>query len=390
MDFTLSKEQRRILEKVHDFGERNFTLENIQRWKKEQSLPDTVIQEFLSYDFGFLELVTHSAPDHSNLYILCLILEELSRMAGAVLPFQADIFNLYVLSRMSDRSMLDSFKDDYARTGRLRFSFAASEPGAGSDSRAMTTAVKTVDGRLFLNGHKTFVNNGEFTPLIVVAAIDGDAKAKALGSPASISLWMVPCDLQGVKTYPIEKRGQRMLPFSDVVFENVEITENYRISVGSESFIDLFQVFEWGRVITCAAAAGMAQAAMDDAMAYAHKREAFGTHIAGFQQIALLLTEMETKIVNMRHHLYRAALSIDGNLPDSRLNAVLAKYYIPKASVEVASSAIQIFGGRGYTENERVYGIWEDCRGMQIMEGTDQVMVHIAGPLLKRKYFGVS
>lgn len=384
--FALSAEQRRILDGVRAFGERHFTHENIRQWRKDQNLPGNVVKEFLDMDFGLIEFVTGDSHQGQSLFTTSLILEELSRSAGATIPFVADFLDIHVLARLASAEHFERIAEEYRKTGRLGFSFAVSEPQAGSDIANMSTVARTVDDGYVLDGRKTFVNNGEFTPFILVVACDGDREDEGEGAP--LSAWLVPYDLEGVRTYPIEKRGQRLLPFSDVLFEGVKLPRWCKLSEGGFSRHDLNSFFRWGRVLTCAGSVGMAQAALDDSVAHAFEREAFGETIASFQQVQLMLVEMEVKVQTMRFMLYQAARSLDEDTEDARLNVALAKHYIPRTAVEVASDAIQVLGARGYTENERAYGIWEDCRGSQIMEGTDQIMVNIAAPLLKKKYLG--
>lgn len=105
----------------------------------------------------------------------------------------------------------------------------------------------------------------------------------------------------------------------------------------------------------------MAQAAMDDAVAHARSRKAFGVQVGRFQQIETLLTDMEVRLRNMRSMVYRAAWSIDAADETERLDVALMKRYVPEASVQVASDAMQILGGLGYTEGSRVSRIWEDA-----------------------------
>ena len=99
-----------------------------------------------------------------------------------------------------------------------------------------------------------------------------------------------------------------------------------------------------------------------------------------------MLTDMEVSLRTMRSMLYQAAWAIETDQPDKRLAVALMKRYIPKTATEVASSAMQILGGLGYTDSARVSTIWQDCRGNQIAEGTDQIMVYISAPLIMREY----
>lgn len=107
---------------------------------------------------------------------------------------------------------------------------------------------------------------------------------------------------------------------------------------------------------------GMAQAAMEDAVAHAKGRMAFGQHVGDFQQIQQMLVDMEVNLTNMRNAVYRAAWDYDHNAQNRRLSIALMKRFVPAAATQVASDALQILGGRGYTENERVSWIWQDCR----------------------------
>ena len=109
------------------------------------------------------------SPDGMGIMSQTLILEELCRCAGAALPFQNDLFNLQIMGGFADETVSSRVLDDYRQTGRLMFSLGVSEPNAGSDTMSMTTSVETRDGRLVLNGKKTYVNNGEYSPSILCA-----------------------------------------------------------------------------------------------------------------------------------------------------------------------------------------------------------------------------
>lgn len=384
-DSMLSDEQRDIVAKARDFGLRYFTRNNIKKWGRENGLPGDIVKKFMSMDFGLMEYAIKPDRYERSLHTIALVLEELCRCAGAALPIATDLLDMYVLSHLGAERHARQILAEYERTGRLGFSFAVTEPQAGSDTRNIQTTVRRAGSYYVLNGHKTLVNNGEYTPLILVIAVDADNWERGdLKRP--LSAWLVPYDAEGVRTYPIEKRGQRLLPFSDVVLKNVLLPLECCFSDDGLSYSDLNKTFQWGRVIQCATSVGMAQAAMDDAVRYADERRVAGSAIGEYQLIKEKLVRMEIALMNMRGLLYRAAISTDESAADARLNVALAKHFIPKASVEVASDAIQIFGGAGYTERERVYGIWEDCRGNQIAEGTDEIMVEIAAPLIKEKY----
>lgn len=383
MDFNLSSEQKKLVASFRAFGTEVFTPDHVSQWCKDQGLPDDVMKRFVDTYYKFADKESTSAAGHS-LLDQALIIEELSRCAGATLPFQNDLFNLQIVDALSEAGNVDSAVADYRETGRLMFALAISEPDGGSDVMSMKTSTRTLDGKIVLNGRKSYVNNGEYAPYIVVAAIDADAQTD--DSYPALALWLVPRNLKGIAAVPIDKIGQDMLPFASLSFQDVELKPEYRISAEHGDFRRLFQMLEYGRVLLCASSLGMAQAAMEDACAHARSRKAFGVQVGRFQQIETMLTDMELRLTNMRSILYRAAWAVDKGDSERRLAVALMKRYIPETSVEVASDAMQILGGLGYTESSRTCRVWRDCRGNQIAEGTDQIMVYIAAPLIVENY----
>lgn len=384
MDFNLTDKQRKLVAAFREFGESAFIPDHVKQWRRDQGLPDEVAKGFVDLYFGCKDLKDGETPDSYSLTSQALIIQELSRCAGATLPFQNDLFNLRIMEEFAAGGEFSAVLEDYQQTGRLTFALAISEPQAGSDSMNMQTYTRTVDGKYILNGQKTFVNNGEYAPYILVAALDRDAENP--GKYPSLAFWLVPRDLRGITAVPISKIGQSMLPFASVSFENVELMPEYRLTGRQGGFRQLFRLLEFGRVFTCASSLGMAEAAMEDAVAHARDRKAFGVQIGRFQQIEEMLTQMEMRLYNMRSMLYRATMAIDGATDDERLSVALMKRYVPEAATEVASNAMQILGGIGYTDYSRTSQIWQDCRGNQIAEGTDQIMVYIAAPLVMDKY----
>lgn len=117
---------------------------------------------------------------------------------------------------------------------------------------------------------------------------------------------------------------------------------------------------------------------MDDAVAYAAEHEVKGRRLNSLPQIQEKLTDMEIKIRAMRMFVHDAAVSADKRGSNFMMDTALMKRFVPKAATEVASEALQIFGGVGYTDATRVSRIWQDCRGNQVAQGTDEVMAGIA------------
>ena len=165
MDFTLTDGQKKLVSAFRTFGADTFTPERVAKWCRDQGLPDTVMKEFVDLYYETAE--PDIAPDLAlSLLSQVLIVEELSRCAGTTLPFQNDLFNLQIMSGVAGAAEAASIAEDYRADGRLMFALAISEPDGGSDTMAMKTSCQTVDGRLLLNGRKSYENNGEYTPYI--------------------------------------------------------------------------------------------------------------------------------------------------------------------------------------------------------------------------------
>ena len=240
---------------------------------------------------------------------------------------------------------------------------------------------KQEDGTYKLSGQKTWVTQGDVFPYILVVAKDEDPSPK---NP-SMSMWLVPLKSEGLSTAPLHKIGQQIMPFCEVYFDDVTLTEDMRVGNPGEGFVNLMKNFEMERSLIIAQCLGCAQAAMDDAAAYVSERIAFGKPIAQYQLIQQKLTDMEIALQNTRNMLYHTLWKMDQG-ESIRIDSALLKRYGAQSCVQVASEAIQIFGGLGYTEDIREGRIWADLRGMEIAGGTDEIMVYIAGRQLAKKY----
>lgn len=387
MDFSLDGKQQRLVATIKKFCSDHMSFDKVSQWCRDGGLPDEIVDAFVHLDFEGFGVISRNNRGYYDLFEQVLVLEELAHSCGATLPFPNDFLNLQVMEQFASEHEFDTVRAEYESTGRLMFALAISEPHAGSDAMSMQTRItKDASGRLLLSGEKTFVNNGEYAPYLLVAAIDTTQQISGKYPP--LSMWLLPRKLEGIEAYPITKIGQSMLPFSEVRLSDVVLDESYRLHGATSGFPQLFELLNSGRLFSCATVLGLAQAAMDDAVTFARSRSAFGAQISSFQQIQTKLVDMQIKLTSMRMLVYQAAQSLSQypQSEEARLRVTLAKRAIPKWGTEVASEAMQILGGRGYTDSERVSMIWQDCRGFQIAEGTDEIMVHIAAPLLLKAY----
>jgi alkylation response protein AidB-like acyl-CoA dehydrogenase len=195
---------------------------------------------------------------------------------------------------------------------------------------------------------------------------------------------MVPMDAPGVKIEIMHKVGNRTRSMGDVYLKDVEIEEKDLVGVEGNGFLQLMKNFEVERLVLAAESLGMAVCAYNDAVRYATQRVQFGKTIGSFQLIQEKIVSMHTKIENMRNLLYKCAWEKDNGIPIN-ISAAVAKLYCAQSAFEVVDDAMQVFGGMGYTTDNRVSRLWRDARLNRIGGGTDQIMVHIAGRAILKK-----
>ena len=254
--------------------------------------------------------------------------------------------------------------------------------GAGSDNRSMTTvAKKQADGTYKLSGQKTWVTMGEKLPYTIVVAKDEDPSREN----RNMSLWYIPMDTPGVSTASLHKIGQQCIPFCEVYFDDVVVTEEQRMGKPGEGFMMLMKNFEVERSFIVAEQVGLAQAALEDAAKYANQRIAFGKPITKLQMIQEKLCDMEIKVQNTRNMLYKTLWKLD-NGESVQLDSAMLKRYGCSECFQVADMALSIYAGLGYTTEVRIGRIWADLRGNMFGGGTHEVMAYIAGRQVAKKY----
>lgn len=382
MDYTFTDEQQLLIESIKEFASRNFTEAKIAEWYEKGGVPDELTKAYLDAGFGFMGIPEEYGGIPCDRVTLGLLTETLFHETGCMTPFVGNTLAMFDIIEFGNADQIALCLDSYSQNGKPIFSLAISEPAAGSDNMSMTATTKRqADGTYLLNGTKTWVTMGEHYPYVLAVAKDGDPDR----GNSNMSMWLFSKDTPGVSTASLHKIGQTIMPFCDMYFDDVLLTEDMRVGAPGSGFMNLMKNFEMERCLIAAQSLGLAQAAMDDAAAYASERVSFGKPIAAHQQIMQKLTDMETTLQNVRNMLYKTLWKLDNGMP-VQIDSALLKRYASMQCTWVASEALQIYGGLGYTTETRVGRIWSDCRGNEFAGGTDEIMVYIAGRQLAKKY----
>ena len=246
--------------------------------------------------------------------------------------------------------------------------FCLTEPGAGSDAGAgKTTAVK--DGDYYvLNGRKCFITNGGVASFYCVTAMtDKTAGVKGM------SMFFVEAGTPGLSTGKEEdKMGIRTSNTCDVVLEDCRIPAKNLIGAEGKGFSIAMKTLDQARTWMGCVATGIAQRGINEAIKYGKERIQFGKPIIKNQAIQFKIADMQIKTETARQMVAHALTKMDMGLPHS-MESAIAKCYASDIAMEVASEAIQIFGGYGYSREYPVEKLLRDAKIFQIFEGTNEV-----------------
>jgi alkylation response protein AidB-like acyl-CoA dehydrogenase len=264
-------------------------------------------------------------------------------------------------------------------TGEMTAAFSLSEAGAGSDAAAMTCRAVRRGDRYVLNGSKMWVTNGSHAGVITVfATTDPGKRAKG------VTALLVEPGMAGFTVGKNERKlGIHGSPTVALHFSDCEVPVANRLGEEGEGFRLAMRTLEQSRPTIAAQAVGIAQAALDAAVAYAKERRAFDQPIAAFQGLQFMLADMAMAVHASRLVVHHAAALIDHGVGGTAFEASTAKCLASDTAMKVATDAVQILGGYGYTREFPVERFMRDAKVTQIYEGTNQIQrVVIAQHLL--------
>jgi alkylation response protein AidB-like acyl-CoA dehydrogenase len=312
----------------------------------------------------------------------CIVIEEVARVdaSASLIPAVNKLGTQPIILSASEelkKQVLPSIA-----SGEASASYALSEREAGSDTASMRARARLDGDHWVLNGTKCWITNaGESSWYTVMVVTDPDAEKKANG----ISAFVVHKDDPGFSVGPKEKKlGIKGSPTREIYFENCTIPADRIIGEPGTGLKTALRTLDHTRPTIGAQALGIAQGALDAAVAYVKERKQFGKAIAEFQGVQFMLADMGTKIEAARHLVYASAAASERGDKRASFMASAAKTYASDIAMEVTTDAVQLFGGAGYTRDFPVERMMRDAKITQIYEGTNQIQkVVMARALLK-------
>lgn len=324
---------------------------------------------------GFLGLSYPDAVGGSggDCLAIAIFSEELAKTSGgiAVTPLVSSYMASPHLARFGTPEQQREFLQPVI-AGTKVAAIAVTEPGTGSDVAAIATMAQAVEGGYQLRGTKLFITNGGLADIILVAA-----KTEPSMGHRGITIFLVERGQSGFELgQPLRKMGWHSSDTRELIFNDCFVPHSRVIGTVGHGFYQIMEGFQTERIVLAAMSVGLAQAAFDDALAYAKERQTFGQPIGKYQAVRHRLSEMATDIQAARLLTYQAAAKLDAGR-DAADAVAMAKLFAARVANRVADDAVQIFGGYGFIEETRVAMHYRDARILRIGGGTDETQLEI-------------
>ena len=347
---------------------------------EKSRFPEEALKALNESGFSAVHVPEEYGGQGADSVATCIVIEEVARVDASASLIPA-------VNKLGTMGLILSGSDDLKKqvlpslaSGEAMASYALSERESGSDAAAMRTRARADGDAWILNGTKAWITNGgKSTWYTVMASTDPEK------GPNGISAFMVHKDDEGFTVGPKERKlGIKGSPTTELYFENCRIPGDRIIGKPGTGFKTALATLDHTRPTIGAQAVGIAQGALDAAIAYTKERKQFHRRISDFQAIQFMLADMAMKVEAARLMVYTAAARAERGEPKLGFISSAAKCFASDVAMEVTTDAVQLFGGAGYTQDFPVERMMRDAKITQIYEGTNQIQrVVMSRALLK-------
>jgi acyl-CoA dehydrogenase len=366
VDFTLTDEQKALRELAHDFAAKEI---RPVAWEldRDGSWPQAIIDK--AHEVGLMN--THLPEEYGGAGLSyldgCIIEEEMSwGCSGVQTSLGANGLASAPVMLGGSEEVKRELCDELVAEPKLA-SFCLTEPDAGSDVSGMRTRAVRKGDKYVLNGSKCFITNGSYADFFVVYA-----KTDPEAGHRGISAFLVRKDDTVIVDKKEDKMGQRASNTATITFNETEVDARYLLGEENKGFKLAMMVLDRTRPGVAAMATGIARAAFEFATAYSKERVQFGVPIAMHQAIQFMIADMATKVHLSRLATWNSAVLLDRGQRNT-LESSHAKRFAADSAMEVATDAVQVYGGYGFIKDYPVEKLMRDAKIMQLYEGTSQI-----------------
>lgn len=365
----LSDEENDFREAIRSFAESEIK-PHVHRMDKEAQLDKNLLSQLFEMGLMGVETPEQYGGAGASFFMACLAVEEIGRIDGSV-SVLVDVQNTLVTNALLKWAN-DGQKEKYLPKLAREWigAYALSESSSGSDAFALKLRAEDKGDHFVLNGNKLWITNGNEAELFIAFAnVDPDKGYKG------ITAFLVEKSMAGFTVGKKEdKLGIRASSTCELLFENVQVPKENVLGEVGKGYKIAIETLNEGRIGIGAQMLGIAQGAYEATKEYIQSREQFGKPIAKFQGVQFQLAEMRTQLEVIRLMVYNAARLKDAGA-DFIQPAAMAKLYASRAAEKICSTAVDLFGGNGFTTEYPVEKFYRDAKIGQIYEGTSNMQL---------------
>jgi len=367
MDFALTSEQEELIRTLRAFSKRELAPRS-GHWDKSGEFPWDVWRQMGELGlFGFRAPAAFGGQD-SDLLTMGIATEEIARGDfGATYGIQLAGLAGEIIGKNGSDEVKRRWLPPTVR-GETIVSIALTEPTVGSDAANLACRAVRERDEYVITGEKSGISLGMVAHAIMLFATTNPA-AKARG----VTAFLVPLDLPGVSRSPLRDLGARAIGRAVLSFDHVRIPASHRLGEEGSGFYQVMRGFDFNRVLIALACLGAAQTSLEETMAYVKERTAFGKPIVQFEGVSFPIAEAATYIDAARWLCYRALWLADHGQPHTKESAMV-KWWAPRLSVETIHQCLLLHGHYGYTDELPFEQRLRDVIGLEIGDGTAEVM----------------
>jgi len=381
LEYFLTEQQKLIKGLARRIAEERILPVRAELDEKEE-FPWAIVKDMADADLFRIFIPAQYEGLGEGCFALCIAVEELSRACcGIALTYAATALGAMPILLYGGEEQKQKYLPDIASGARLT-AFGLTESGAGSDAAAIKTTATRDGDDYIINGTKQFITNGGEAEIYTIIALTDPTKGSR-GASAFIVEKGMPGFTFGKKE---KKMGIRSSATRELVFHNCRVPKENLVGREGVGFIVTMKTLDSSRPGVAALAVGLAQGALEAAVAYAQQRQQFGHPVSAIQAVQHMLANMDMELEAARALVYAAAKTIDSGAKNFTEEGAMAKVFATDMAMKVTTDAVQIFGGPGYMRDYPVEKMMRDAKINQIYEGTNQVLRNvIALELLRRK-----
>ena len=379
--FRINEDHQALREAIREIAEEQIA-PHAAAVDEESRFPHEALKALVATDMHAPHIPEEYDGVGADALATCIVIEEVARVcaSSSLIPAVNKLGSMPVILAASEE-----VKKKYlprVASGEAMFSYGLSEAGAGSDTAGMTCrAVEQPDGSFVLNGQKSWITNAGESELYTVMAVTDPEGPRG----RNVTAFVVEKSDEGFTFGALEKKlGIKGSPTRELHFDECRIPGDRIVGERGEGLKIALRTLDHTRVTIGAQAVGIAQGALDAALAYVKERQQFGKAIAEFQGVQFMLADMGMKLEAARQMVYVAAAKSERGDADLSFFGAAAKCFASDVAMEITTDAVQLFGGYGYTKDFPVERMMRDAKITQIYEGTNQVQrIVMARQLLK-------